>query len=117
MSLISKLLINLTLIVFSMGLVMVYNTTSGELLDRLHEFGLIDSLLKQASYGLVATLMAFIVYRIGHQNFSALRGDESDPPFLLSLVPSPKGEFPLTEEVFRGALYFGGSDFFNPDRA
>ncbi len=68
MSLISKFLINLTLIVFSMGLVMVYNTTSGELLDRLHEFGLIDSLLKQASYGLVATLMAFLVYRIGHQN-------------------------------------------------
>lgn len=46
---------------------MVYNTTSGELLDRLHEFGLIDSLLKQASYGLLGALIACVVYRVGHK--------------------------------------------------
>ncbi len=46
---------------------MVYNTTSGELLDRMHEAGLIDSLVKQGTYGILGVMIAFVVYRLGHE--------------------------------------------------
>ncbi|MFZ4673829.1 MAG: FtsW/RodA/SpoVE family cell cycle protein [Chlamydiia bacterium] len=67
MSYVSRVLINLTITIFCLGLVMVYNTTSGELLDRMHEEGLIDSLLKQGTYGIFGALIALVVYRVGHE--------------------------------------------------
>ncbi|NDD98682.1 cell division protein FtsW [bacterium] len=69
MSLVSRLLLILTLSVFSLGLVMVYNTTSGELLDRMHEFGLIDSLLKQGAYGVLGLVMGTVVFVTGHKKW------------------------------------------------
>jgi cell division protein FtsW len=50
-----------------MGLVMVYDTTSGELLDRLHESGLIDALIKQGTYGFLGFCIGYVVYKIGHK--------------------------------------------------
>lgn len=69
MNLVSRLLLILTLSVFSLGLVMVYNTTSGELLDRMHEFGLIDSLLKQGAYGILALFVGYVVFVVGHKKW------------------------------------------------
>ncbi|MBM3196676.1 MAG: cell division protein FtsW [Chlamydiae bacterium] len=69
MSIVSRLLLILSLSVFSLGLIMVYNTTSGELLDRMHEFGLIDSLLKQGAYGILGCFVGFIVFHVGHKKW------------------------------------------------
>jgi cell division protein FtsW len=53
-------------ILFSFGLVMVFNTTSAEMLDRALDASYHTPLLKQLMYGIVGMGLGFAIYSIGY---------------------------------------------------
>lgn len=55
-------------ILFSMGLLMVFNTTSAEIIDRSQDLNTHAALIKQIIYGFVGLCLGFIIYRIGYQS-------------------------------------------------
>ena len=66
-------------LIFSMGLVMVFNTTSAEVLDKSLNISTHRALIKQIIYGLVGISCGIAVYRGGYQNIIRLS------PFLFFL--------------------------------
>ncbi|NGX56313.1 MAG: putative lipid II flippase FtsW [Candidatus Anoxychlamydiales bacterium] len=61
-------LIACALIIFSIGLVMVFNTTSAEVLNRSLDKSTTDSLVKQILYGFIGIIIGFIVYYFGYNS-------------------------------------------------
>jgi cell division protein FtsW len=59
-----KLFLLLSAILIGLGLVMVFNTTSAEILDKGSGENLAVALTKQTVYGAVGALLALIVYRL-----------------------------------------------------
>lgn len=56
-------------LLFSFGLLMVFNTTSAEVLDRFLEESTHTSLLKQVLYGLLGLGFGALVYMYGYESF------------------------------------------------
>lgn len=85
------LLIVSTTCIFFSGLLMVFNTTSAEVLSRSLEVSTHFALVKQLIFGLIAVVIGFIVWKIGY-----LKIIQSSPYLLLGctilllLVFSPK---------------------------
>lgn len=69
MNRLSTLLILLTLALFSLGLLMVFDTTSAEMLDRSFDTGLAFPLMKQTVYAFCGIGLGIIVYRVGYQKW------------------------------------------------
>ncbi|HSW86025.1 MAG TPA: putative lipid II flippase FtsW [Rhabdochlamydiaceae bacterium] len=67
------LLVVVTLI-FAMGLLMVFNTTAAEVLDRSLDRSTHQALIKQILYGILGTLGAIGVWFLGYQNILKLSG-------------------------------------------
>lgn len=66
--------LSLVSLVFVMGLVMVFNTTSAEILDGALEKSLHHALIRQVLYALVGILCAIGVWFVGHQTLLKLSG-------------------------------------------
>jgi cell division protein FtsW len=62
------LIISVSLL-FSIGLLMVFNTTSAEIIDRSLDLNTHTALIKQITYGLVGLLVGLLVYSQGYQSF------------------------------------------------
>ncbi len=60
------------LLIFSMGLVMIFNTTSAEVLDRFQDRSTHHALIKQLLYAIVGGLAAMGVWFVGYQNLIRL---------------------------------------------
>ena len=67
------LLIAISLI-FSMGLLMVFNTTSAEVLDRALDKNIHHALIKQLLYAFIGGLFAYGAWSLGYQNILRLSG-------------------------------------------
>ncbi len=67
------LLITVALL-FAFGLVMIFNTTSAEVLDRFSDRSTHHALIKQLLYALVGAIGAFGAWFIGYQNLVKLSG-------------------------------------------
>ncbi len=59
-------------LIFSMGLVMIFNTTSAEVLDRFQERSTHHAFVKQLLYALAGGVCAFGVFGIGHKTLLKL---------------------------------------------
>ena len=68
------LLLVSVLLLFAMGLVMVFNTTSAEVLDRFLDQSTHHALIRQLLYALVGLIGAGGVWFIGYQNIIKLSG-------------------------------------------
>ncbi len=65
------LLVSVALI-FALGLIMVFNTSSAEVLDRSLNRSLHHALLRQVSYALIACFLASLVWRVGYDSLLKL---------------------------------------------
>ncbi len=54
-------------LLFAVGLLMVFNTTAAEILDRSLDVSMHSALLKQFSYGVVGLIVGILVYYYGYQ--------------------------------------------------
>ncbi|MBS0620036.1 MAG: putative lipid II flippase FtsW [Verrucomicrobia bacterium] len=70
----SAALLFFAVILFAMGLVMVFNTTSAEVLDRFLDRSTHHALIRQLLYAVVGVLFAWCVWYIGYQNLLKLSG-------------------------------------------
>lgn len=61
-----------TSFLFSIGLLMVFNTTSAEILDRSLDMAIYSAFLKQIIYAFLGVILAFIAYKIGYQNIAKI---------------------------------------------
>jgi len=61
-------LIGAASLLFSIGLLMVFNTTAAEVIDRSLTTSTHAALFKQISYGLVGIIGGSLLYRLGHEN-------------------------------------------------
>ncbi len=68
MSRAAGLLIVSIALLFSMGLLMVFNTTAAEIIDRSLTVSTHTALFKQIAYSLVGIVTGILVYRWGHEN-------------------------------------------------
>lgn len=59
---------------FAFGLIMIFNTTSAEVLDRFLERSTHHALIKQMLYALVGCAMAVCIWFVGYQNLVKLSG-------------------------------------------
>src|SRR5579872_2031377 len=55
-------------LLFSIGLLMVFNTTSAEIIDRSLEISTHTALFKQIGYGCVGVIAGLVAYRWGYQS-------------------------------------------------
>lgn len=62
------LLIITAQLLFFVGLLMIFNTTAAEIIDRSLEVSTHTALLKQIGYGLVGIAAGMVVYRFGYEN-------------------------------------------------
>ncbi|MBX7067294.1 MAG: putative lipid II flippase FtsW [Parachlamydiales bacterium] len=62
------LLIITAQLLFSIGLLMIFNTTAAEIIDRSLDVSTHTALLKQIGYSLVGIVGGLIVYRFGYEN-------------------------------------------------
>ena len=53
-------------VLFSLGLIMIFNTTSAELIDKSQDSNIHYALLKQAAYGLVGIAIAVMIWKVGY---------------------------------------------------
>jgi cell division protein FtsW len=60
-------LISSVALIFCLGLLMVFNTTAAEIIDRSLEVSTHAALAKQAAYGIFGLLIGFGVYSLGYQ--------------------------------------------------
>lgn len=67
---------------FAIGLMMVYNTSSAEILDRSLDRSTHQALARQAAYAIVGSLISFLVWKIGYDHLLKL----SVPLFFLGLL-------------------------------
>lgn len=68
------LLFSTTLLVFAMGLLMIFNTTSAEVLDRFLDCSWHQAFIKQVLYAMVGVLVALAVWSIGYQHLLKMSG-------------------------------------------
>jgi cell division protein FtsW len=61
-------------LIFAMGLLMVFNTTAAEILDRSLDKNIHHALIKQILYAIVGGVFAYIVWTIGYQTLLKLSG-------------------------------------------
>jgi len=61
-------------LIFSMGLLMVFNTTAAEVLDRSLPKDIHHALIKQILYAIVGSAFAYFVWSLGYQNLLKLSG-------------------------------------------
>jgi cell division protein FtsW len=61
-------------LIFAMGLLMVFNTTAAEILDRSLDKNIHHALIKQILYAIVGGAFAYIVWTIGYQTLLKLSG-------------------------------------------
>jgi cell division protein FtsW len=61
-------------LIFSMGILMVFNTTSAEVLNRSLSISTHHAFLKQLGFAMLAIICAFGVYFLGYQNTIKLSG-------------------------------------------
>ena len=54
-------------LIFSIGLLMVFNTSSAEIIDRSLEVNLYTALYKQFAYGCVGLTLGFVAYKLGYE--------------------------------------------------
>lgn len=54
-------------LLFSLGLLMVFNTTAAEIIDRSLDVSVYSALLKQVAYGLIGVIAGWLVYYLGYQ--------------------------------------------------
>jgi cell division protein FtsW len=71
---VSLSLISCVLFLFAMGLVMVFNTTSAEVLDRGLDRNTAHALIKQMIYSIIGLIGAVCVWKIGYQKIVRLSG-------------------------------------------
>jgi cell division protein FtsW len=74
-------LIVASLMLFAMGLVMVFNTTAAEIIDRSLDLNTRAALYKQLLFGGLGILVGYGLYRLGHKELIALAR-----PLLIALV-------------------------------
>ena len=63
----SIVLITSVALLISLGLLMVFNTTAAEIIDRSLDTSIHASLLKQMVHGLVGICLGFVAYTLGHE--------------------------------------------------
>lgn len=61
-------------LIFAMGLLMVFNTTAAEVLDRSLEKNIHHALIKQILYAIVGGVFGYIVWSLGYQTIINLSG-------------------------------------------
>ncbi|PIS01558.1 MAG: putative lipid II flippase FtsW [Chlamydiae bacterium CG10_big_fil_rev_8_21_14_0_10_35_9] len=61
-----------TTFLFSIGLLMVFNTTSAEILDRSLDTATYSAFLKQIIYAFFGIFLGFLAYKIGYKNISKI---------------------------------------------
>jgi len=61
-------------LIFAMGLLMVFNTTAAEVLDRALEKNIHHALIKQILYAIVGGVFGYIVWSLGYQTIINLSG-------------------------------------------
>ncbi len=61
-------------LIFSMGLLMVFNTTAAEVLDRSLDKNIHHALIKQLLYAVVGGALSYLTYSIGYHNILKLSG-------------------------------------------
>ncbi|MEX1012300.1 MAG: putative peptidoglycan glycosyltransferase FtsW [Waddliaceae bacterium] len=59
-------------IIYGLGLVMIYSTTSADILDTGQEFSYNQPIFRQIIYGFFGLLLGFSVYKIGYRRFLEL---------------------------------------------
>lgn len=62
------LILAATAFIFSLGLLMVFNTSSAEVLDRSLNQSLYHALYRQLAYASIGALLALLLWRIGYDN-------------------------------------------------
>jgi cell division protein FtsW len=67
-------LLIIIVVLFSLGLIMIFNTTSAEVLDRFLDRNTHHALIKQFLYALVGGMGAIVIWFIGYQNLLKLSG-------------------------------------------
>jgi len=67
-------LIASTFLLFAIGVLMVYNTTAAEVLDRSLDLSIRHAFYKQLIFALIATVCAVGVFFLGHENVLRLSG-------------------------------------------
>ncbi len=59
-------------LIFAIGLMMVFNTSSAEILDRSLDRNIHSALYRQIAYGCIGILIAILVWRIGYEDLLKL---------------------------------------------
>src|SRR5690606_15522898 len=54
-------------LLFSLGLLLVFNTTAAEIIDRSLDVSVYSALLKQIAYGMIGAITGWIVYHVGYR--------------------------------------------------
>jgi len=67
-------LVSVTFLLFAMGILMVFNTTAAEVLDRLLDKSTHHAFLKQMAYAFVALCFAVGMFFLGYENVLRLSG-------------------------------------------
>lgn len=68
--------------IFAMGLVMVYNTSSAEILDRSLDKNTAIAFFRQIAYAIIGLMLGFAFYRLGYQSLLKF----CKPLFILGIV-------------------------------
>lgn len=76
----SWILVISSLIIFSLGLLMIFSTTSAEVLDHAKDRSTHLALIKQISYAFSGLVLSFFVWKLGYEKIVAYS------PFLLGLL-------------------------------
>lgn len=60
------------ILIFALGLMMVFNTSSAEILDRSLDKNIHQALLRQITYAVIGVLISILVYKIGYTHILRL---------------------------------------------
>ena len=67
-----KIILLAASVIYGLGLVMIYSTTSADILDTGQEFTYYQPIFRQMVYGLFSFLLGFGVYKMGYRRFLEL---------------------------------------------
>ncbi|MBY0528870.1 MAG: putative lipid II flippase FtsW [Rhabdochlamydiaceae bacterium] len=95
--------------IFAMGLVMIFNTTSAEVLDRFLDRSTHHALIKQLLYALVGGLGALGVWFLGYQNLIKLSGPLLIAATILLVLVFVPGVGQQINGAYRWINVFGNS--------
>lgn len=74
MSKTALLLLGTVLVIFALGLTMVFNTTAAEVIGRSLDQSMHHDVVKQILYGVIGGVMAAVLWFMGYENFVKLSG-------------------------------------------